>query len=325
MNGKIKIPLTRYKSHEQAVCGALCVETFSEVVLRWDNSYAKLHAKNLAWSVRIISLAEFELLQGQAMDCLREKRRFEQQRYCLRRSIVTHAQKLSGVVHGSTLEAQYAEEDYKRNKALMKEVTKLSDQNQLLLADLEKAEIKIEDLETHRQALVDSKHLLSESWTFSNSQLAALEEQSRQLQLMIEDMNLELEEKDHVTESLHSELESARDKVEQMCRTIDSVVQSVEPKVKMDLKAYEELKLRFDIRTNRLAQYLREGKVGDEGESLCKDILNDCKQTLGVLQVTQQLLVQMKDIMIKIVADGQEAFHEQEEEEVKAVNDLSDF
>ncbi|RYH14025.1 hypothetical protein EON65_34300 [archaeon] len=282
-----------------------------------------VHAKNLAWSVRIISLPEFEILQGQAMDCLREKRRFEQQRYCLRRSIVAHAQKLSGVVHGSTVEAQYAEEDYKRNKSMLKEVTKLSEQNQVLLADLEKAEIKIEDLETHRQALVESKHLLSASWTFSNSQLAALEEQLKQLQLMIEDMNLELEEKDHITESLHSELESSRDKVEQICHTIDSVVQSVEPKLKMDFKAYEELKLRFDIRSNRLAQYVREGRFSDEGESLCKDILNDGKQTLSVLQVGQQLLSQVKDIMSKIVIEGQEEL--QEEEEVKAVTDLSDF
>lgn len=275
--------------------------------------------------MRIVSLPEYEILHGQAMDCLREKRRFEQQRYCLRRSIVAHAQKLSGVVHGSTVEAQFAEEDYKRNKTLLKEVTKLSEQNQVLLADLEKAEIKIEDLETHRHALVESKHLLSESWTFSNSQLASLEEQVKQLQLLVEDMNLEMEEKDHVVESLHAELDGSRDKIEQICRTIDSVVQSVEPKLNMDLKAYEELKLRFDIRTNRLAQYAREGKISGEGESLCKDVLNDGKQTLSVLQVCQQLLVQVKDIMNKIVIESYDEGEEEEGEEVKAVNDLSDF
>jgi hypothetical protein len=41
MNGKVKIPLTRYRSHEMTIFGALHVESFSDCVLRWDNSYAR--------------------------------------------------------------------------------------------------------------------------------------------------------------------------------------------------------------------------------------------------------------------------------------------
>eukprot|EP00981_Chlorochromonas_danica_P003013 scaffold602_cov179-Ochromonas_danica.AAC.10 len=41
VNGVIKIPLTRFKSHEAPICGALKVDHLAECLLRWDNSYAK--------------------------------------------------------------------------------------------------------------------------------------------------------------------------------------------------------------------------------------------------------------------------------------------
>lgn len=41
VNGKIRLPLTRYRASEAAICGAIEVTVDSNVTLRWNNSYAK--------------------------------------------------------------------------------------------------------------------------------------------------------------------------------------------------------------------------------------------------------------------------------------------
>jgi hypothetical protein len=41
LNGKTRLPLTRYRANDQAICGALLATEDSVVTLQWNNTYAK--------------------------------------------------------------------------------------------------------------------------------------------------------------------------------------------------------------------------------------------------------------------------------------------
>ena len=44
-----------------------------------------MRTKQLAWSVRVVSPEQFHTAKAQALDCQRERKRFEQQRYAVHR------------------------------------------------------------------------------------------------------------------------------------------------------------------------------------------------------------------------------------------------
>lgn len=318
LNGKIKLPLTRYRSHEIAICGALQVDDLSDCVMRWDNTYAKckhpahlllsptdqrhaVHSKQLTWFIRIVSAQEFGNIHLQAMDCLREKKRFEAQRLSLRHGALRHASKLSGVLHGSMLEAEYAEEQALRVKKMEKDPEKLKLQNDLLLSDLEQAEVKLEDLETHCQALVDSKNLLSESWAFSNSQLADAETQLQELQSEIGQLHAHLDEKEHDLQDLLDQLETSHSRLGQAQQTMASIVANLEPKLEMDDRTYEDCSKRLEVRKEALQSLLIDDHAaGISWSDLSAELIDDYQQALAYVSHSQQVLTQIRDILAQL-------------------------
>jgi hypothetical protein len=73
-----------------------------------------VRTKQLAWSVRVVSAEQFHTAKAQALDCQRERRRFEQQRFAVQRCAARAVASLqmSGVVllEGSVLQDQAQEE-----------------------------------------------------------------------------------------------------------------------------------------------------------------------------------------------------------------------
>lgn len=331
VNGVIKIPLTRFKSHEAPVCGALRVDHLAECVLRWDNSYAKckfffcpsnaclsllsnrimhgvVHSKQLTWSIRVISVQEYENLHNQAMACLREKRRFESQRLSLRRSATIHASKLNGVILGSILEADYVTEQRFRLRRAERRVAKLTNQNELLLSDLEQVEVKIEDLERHRQALVDSKTLLSESWVFSNSQLEAAETQIQTLVQTIDAMQHEIAIKEENQQELLDQLTSCRSHVDQLQQALLAVVNNLQPKLQADKLSYMDYMRRMDTRTSAFKAISSESDSDESRQglrALSSDLMKDSQQLLAYVQHNQAVLQQICTILNRLALPTQ--------------------
>lgn len=67
----------------------------------------------MSWAARVVSAEEFHLAKTQALECQREKKRFEQQRFALQRCSIQQAARISGgvLVLDSSIEPVYAKEE----------------------------------------------------------------------------------------------------------------------------------------------------------------------------------------------------------------------
>jgi hypothetical protein len=138
INGKVKLPLTRYRSQDHTICGAITVPVDAIVTVKWNNTYAKreriafppsfllpsfsfsrsvflsysfvVHSKTLTWSVRVVPREDFDRAKKQAIECEEEKHRYLEQRYALHRAALRHAATLSDIIHGSIITAEYDEQ-----------------------------------------------------------------------------------------------------------------------------------------------------------------------------------------------------------------------
>ena len=72
-----------------------------------------VRSKTLSWAARVVSAEEFHLAKTQALECQREKKRFEQQRFALQRCAIQQAARTSGgvLVLDSSIEPVYAKEE----------------------------------------------------------------------------------------------------------------------------------------------------------------------------------------------------------------------
>lgn len=104
VEGITRLPLTRYNAHQEAICGGLEVNISTTVKLTWNNTYAKLHTKNLMWAVRIMSKEQYVEAKTQAAECYREKKRFERQRTAFRLAVFHQSSMISRVIHGDVTE-----------------------------------------------------------------------------------------------------------------------------------------------------------------------------------------------------------------------------
>lgn len=296
VNGQARIPLTRYRSQDQPICGAMYIDQYSDCILHWDNSYAKLHSKQLQWSLRVLSVQEFETMKLQTTACLREKKRFETQRLRIRRSTYAHAARLSGVVHGSLVEADYAEEQAAHQRELQREVSKLAEQNRLLLSDLEQVEVKLEDLEAHHQALLSSKDLLSESWRFSNSQLTQVETRNQELQAMLSELQAELVHKDAELQETQDLLEGSREHNRQLQAALQAVVANLQPKLESDGRACVDWAKKLSTRE-------------ENDGSATTDWHAECQQLLHLAQQNRLIVGQVSDILAQLATSAPAPVH----------------
>lgn len=73
-----------------------------------------MRTKQLAWSVRVVSPEQFQNAKAQALDCQRERKRFEQQRYAVHRSankVAASLQHSGAVLLETSVLPDHAEEE----------------------------------------------------------------------------------------------------------------------------------------------------------------------------------------------------------------------
>lgn len=198
-NEETKIVYTRYNSHQQTAMGSLKATEDGTVYLKWDNSYAKLRTKKLSYATRVIKQEDYDIGFGKAMEVQREKRKFLLQRHALKKSVITHASKLSsGVVHTSSVVHEENVEERRHIQQLESEIYRLNNEIETLCTDIDTAADEIDDLEAQKiaaeEALLlaeEARDQMSSSWRFTVTQLEALKQEHQQIQQQNSDMKKE--------------------------------------------------------------------------------------------------------------------------------------
>lgn len=247
VNGKTRLPLTRYRASEQSICGALLVNEDSMVTLKWNNTYAKckfcppyidgvlhlrfllslVHSKNLSWSTRVVSKDDFEQAKKQALECEEEKIRFSEQRFALQRASTRHAMTLSNIIHGSIIQAEYTEEKNLTTKMLERNKANLNEQNSLLLQDLEKAEETMEILENKLLTLEQGKKVVTESWQFSTMELENSQKELESLKISFVELENALQIRDREVLLLSNQLQESEVKENEMTDCVETIIKNL--------------------------------------------------------------------------------------------------
>ena len=197
VNGQTKLSYTRYDSHRKPSCGSLLMEEAGQVVLRFDNSYAKWHSKNLSYRTRVVPVEEYYLSKEKALEAARECKAFELRRSTLRRAIIRHAASLSGVVHTASVIPDAAEQDELRVQSLELQCLRLQAELVACHEDLDQAADELDELEERNHSLADAHKSLSESWAYTLKEL----EQSREREKRLREELAKEREKHRVTQA----------------------------------------------------------------------------------------------------------------------------
>lgn len=214
-----------------------------------------MRVKNLNWSARVLSIEEYHSAKTQALECQREKKRFEQQRIAMKRCCTRRAARLAGVIFGSSVLPEHEEIERIHIKDMENEIRQLNSQVQTLLVDLEKSEEMINELTQQRDTAQESLERISDSWNFSVSQLDQKNEEYKELQNQLEDLNnINIEQEKEIVE-LDSLLFNAQqdiifiekrdDEIFELCETEltnnQNVFESLDNKIKIHEKNHEQI------------------------------------------------------------------------------------
>lgn len=185
MNGEVKVPYGRHKSHESAICGALEATFDCSCKLIWDNSYAKLRTKQLTWVARIVKMEDYHAAKAQASEVRKEKKRFEDKRHNIKMAAIRHT---------------HIRDDKTKLMNLSSEIQKIEER--LRQSELENAEMKrvkqysdrkIEHLESENLELVEKVESIYRLVTSSEVYISTLEGEKHDLQAQVADWELRCE------------------------------------------------------------------------------------------------------------------------------------
>lgn len=183
VNGQTKLSYTRYDSHRKPSCGSLLLEEAGQVVLRFDNSYARWHAKSLAYRVRVVPVEEYHLSKERALEAAREGKAFELRRSTLRRAIIRHAASLSGVLHTASVIPDAVEQDELRVQSLELQCLRLQAELAACHEDLDQAADELDELEERNHSLAQAHTSLSASWAYTLKELEESREREKCLKV----------------------------------------------------------------------------------------------------------------------------------------------
>lgn len=157
--------------------------------------------------MRVVHKEQFLEAKQRAMECYKEKKRFEHQRSMLRLSSCRQATMISRVMHGDITMELYEESFDMALKLTEARLESLQQSNAVLLKDLGKAEIRLNEVENVAEHLQDSKARVSNTLTTSVQELEELRAENADLHGAIVELQdqlrsvLDLEK--YCQESLH--------------------------------------------------------------------------------------------------------------------------
>ncbi len=145
-----------------------------------------MRTKDLSWSARIVSASEYHEAKEQALEVQREKKRFETQRFALKRQSVKQAAILSGVIDGgkASAAAEYDGEETDHIKDLEGQVQRLSSEVKFLVADLRESKTEAEFLNKQRVVAEDAKTAIDAEW---RSAILKIAEKDREIEFYAEE------------------------------------------------------------------------------------------------------------------------------------------
>lgn len=174
INGESKVAMTRYKSHEAPVYGALEANQNAICKLKWDNSYAKLRTKQLSWRAKVVPAEDYHSAHASAMEVQREKRKFEEQRHALKRSALRHASLIAGLTLetvGSSVVSEQDQEEKLRFHEMEDEMLKLRQEVSDFQLDIETANKELEEMEEAKAHADEVREQMQGSWKFTLEEL----------------------------------------------------------------------------------------------------------------------------------------------------------
>lgn len=188
-----------------------------------------VHAKQLSWVSKVVTAEEYHSAKTQALECQREKKRFEQQRHAFHRSAVRQAATLSGgVTYGSSVIPEQAQEESMQIKDLEAEVQRQAEDLRAMAEELENSDQLIVQLEAEKASAIESKDLMAQSWKFTMSQLESTQQELQAMKRESRDANnesiAELSEENH---GMKEEIDVLNSTVEICYRSILTAEQRV--------------------------------------------------------------------------------------------------
>lgn len=262
INHRVKVPLTRYPSHERPICGGIYVESRAHCVLKFDNSYAKLFAKQLYLSTKIVSKYEYNSIKQQALVVQREKRRYEVQRHLLKLSTTRHASKLSGVIHDYNQHyynmnnhhqniliienSEQIEEEYTQRVALENELARMTSDHVIAQQKLLNTIESRDELLQENQKLSKSMQLMEDSYKFTVSKIQEQENELNALNKQIADLLQENHLKEEDREHLEQVLDSDQSYLRELLATLNNLLTFMDANI-------DKMKDNKDIISEKLA------------------------------------------------------------------------
>jgi hypothetical protein len=269
MEGMSRLPFTRYNAHEKPICGALETSLPTSVKLVWNNSYAKLYAKQLTWAVRAVHKEQFLEAKAQAIECYKEKKRFERQRKLFRLSAFRQATMISRVMHGDIIEEIFEENIETNLKFQNSKLEALEKSNDVLLKDLEKAEIRLNEVETVAENLQDSKARVSNTLSSSVEVLEELRSENADLHGAIIELQDSLREKEKKIADLEKYCQNSTQRFATIKNDVIELAVHLRDIFDLFRKEYYKGNDYFDSKDKKLQNIL-----SNESDTAVKELLN---------------------------------------------------
>jgi DNA repair exonuclease SbcCD ATPase subunit len=121
-----------------------------------------VYNKNLRWAVRVVSSKEYEAALRKSQELQRERRRLDKQRSIIRKCLVSHAARVSGVIHGAVA-LNSGDEDPERQRALTDELLRVKEELRAALEELKNSNAKTDFLTNRLERAEKTAETLSES------------------------------------------------------------------------------------------------------------------------------------------------------------------
>jgi hypothetical protein len=237
------------------------------------------------------------------MDCQKEKYQFQLQREALRRAVVRHAERLSGVIHGSIIEAEHAELEKSMVKSLQFKLSTALTRADIQAEELQRAEMRVHELEMLRLTLEeDSQSMVARQ----------VSDQVEELDQLLNEKEKEVYDLRAEQETLYEERQIIKDNLDALLTSLQQAVEACQADHFQGLDLFEQREEEYRnalLSTGGSATNRQENKMERLKlmiNSLLSDILNSNKVLKQNLDVMKQLKGGVEQMVEQLVVSDRQ-------------------
>ena len=249
LNNEVKVPYTRCSSHEKPIVGTLELspenqneesnkDTLIKCKLKWDNSYSKLHRKELEYNASIVDVKTYENAKEEVFRLEQAHSAYELRRHTLKLELLKYAVTLSSGVHYSSsvehemmvlaelkaketeenaIELQFQEakirsiheEEHSQLETMKIQIEQMSEEIKQYEEEFDKSEQLLEEAVQARLSAEAARDSIYKSWKFALIQLESAMTEMKNMKAI----NLNISEE---KTSMKMELEAAQTELKQL-------------------------------------------------------------------------------------------------------------